>query len=167
MALDTTKTTVADPASPALPKSRWLASPDDFAAFVFAWHSCRLPAAEFTHAAHVAVAAHTLFHSPENALDHLRTGIRRFNESVGGVNSDTAGYHETLTRLWTVLVSRALAEDSHAPATAFDAACIAVHALGHRRDLFRDYYSYDVVASREARRVWVAPDRTGPFGAID
>ena len=33
------------------------------------------------------------------ALDVELPGIiRRFNESVGGVNSDTEGYHETITR---------------------------------------------------------------------
>jgi hypothetical protein len=96
-----------------------------------------------------------------------RTAIRRFNESVGGENSDTAGYHETLTRLWCVVVARALAAANPAPATDFDAACIAVQSLGHRRDLFREYYSWDIVADREARRAWTAPDRIGSFGPID
>ena len=33
-----------------------------------------------------------------------------------------------------------------------------VDHYGTRRDLFKDYYSYDVVKSRAARRDWVAPD---------
>ena len=32
--------------------------------------------------------------------------IRRYNEAVGGTNSDTAGYHETLTQLYVIGVQR-------------------------------------------------------------
>ena len=63
-----------------------------------------------------------------------------------------------------LVVARVLADA--APATDFDAARIAVRDLGHRRDLFREYYSWDVVADRDARRAWVAPDLIGPFGPI-
>jgi hypothetical protein len=162
MPLDLAKT---DSETSALPA--WLASRGRFQEFILAFHSCKLPPADFNHAGHVAVAAHTITHGPEQALDRLRTAIRRFNESVGGENSDTAGYHETLTRLWCVVVARALAAANPAPATDFDAACIAVQSLGHRRDLFREYYSWDIVADREARRAWTAPDRIGSFGPID
>src|ERR1044072_6725295 len=34
---------------------------------------------------------------PDRALPPL---IRRYNESVGGVNSDTEGYHETITQVF-------------------------------------------------------------------
>ena len=162
MPLDLAKT---DSETSALPA--WLASRGRFQEFILAFHSCKLPPADFNHAGHVAVAAPTITHGPEQALDRLRTAIRRFNESVGGENSDTAGYHETLTRLWCVVVARALAAANPAPATDFDAACLAVQRLGHRRDLFREYYSWDIVADREARRAWTAPDRIGSFGPID
>ena len=33
-----------------------------------------------------------------------------------------------------------------------------VDEFGSRRDLFREYYSFDVVKSREARAGWVEPD---------
>ena len=36
--------------------------------------------------------------------------IRRYNESVGGVNSDTEGYHETITRVFLHGVRLFLAE---------------------------------------------------------
>jgi hypothetical protein len=163
MPLDLTKTeTTVATDSATMPA--WLASPDRFHAFVLAFHSCKLPAAEFNHSGHVAIAAHAIFHGPELALDRLRPAIRRFNESIGGENSETAGYHETITRLWCIVVARAVS--SIVPATDYDAACIAVSALGHRRDLFREYYSWDVLADRNARRAWIAPDLTGPFGPI-
>ena len=41
----------------------------------------------------------SILRRPDIDLDEeLPDIIRRFNESVGGVNSDTEGYHETITR---------------------------------------------------------------------
>ncbi len=164
MPLDLTKTEAAATAPAVFAEPVWLASAERFQAFVYAFHSCKLPAADFTHAGHVAVAAHAIFHGPEQALDRLRVAIRRFNESVGGENTDTAGYHESLTRLWCIVVARTLA--SAGPANDYAAARAAVQTLGHRRDLYREYYSWDVVADRDARRSWAAPDLIGPFGPI-
>lgn len=140
----------------------WLTSPEIFHYFVAAWQDCTLPKEAFTHAAHVAVAAHFIAVSPEDALAQLRSGIRRFNEAVGGANTADAGYHETLTRFWTILVAR------HVPAgaTPLRAARAATAEFGHRRDLHTLYYSFDVVRSTEARRLWIPPDLTGPFGPI-
>ena len=36
--------------------------------------------------------------------------IRRYNESVGGVNSDSEGYHETITRVFLAGVRLFLSE---------------------------------------------------------
>jgi len=38
----------------------------------------------------------------------------------------------------------------------------AVAAFGSERDRFRQFYSFDVVRDRRARREWVAPDLTPP-----
>ena len=48
---------------------------------------------------------------PDIDLDAELPGIiRRFNESVGGVNSDTQGYHETITRTYVAGVRLFLSE---------------------------------------------------------
>src|SRR5438067_12891353 len=61
--------------------------------------ACTLVRADWTHEAHLAATLWLLVERPdivpERDLPHL---IRRFNESVGGVNSDTEGYHETITQ---------------------------------------------------------------------
>jgi hypothetical protein len=63
--------------------------------------ACTLARAEWTHEAHLAATAYLLLLRPDIDLDkELPTIIRRFNESVGGVNSDTEGYHETITRVF-------------------------------------------------------------------
>ena len=72
---------------------------DDFLA---AWEAGTLPHSQWTHAAHVAVAACYAFDlTPADALLRTRRGIIHFNNCVGTPNTDTRGYHETLTRLWS------------------------------------------------------------------
>ncbi len=56
-----------------------------------------LPKAEWTHAAHFA-AAFWLLRSPErDALREMPGFIRAYNEATGTPNTDTGGYHETIT----------------------------------------------------------------------
>ena len=58
-----------------------------------------LPRAEWTHEAHLAATTYLLTRRPDIELERdLPDLIRRYNESVGGVNNDTQGYHETITR---------------------------------------------------------------------
>jgi hypothetical protein len=76
---------------------------------------------------------------------------------VGVRNTPDSGYHETLTLFWLGVIEarvRDLAGSSRRLA-----ALGVVAEYGARRDLFKEYYSFDVVASREARARWVAPDR--------
>ena len=56
--------------------------------------SCTLPKAEWTHAAHFAAALWLVAADYEAAGRRMPGLIRAYNESVGGVNSDTEGYHE-------------------------------------------------------------------------
>src|SRR3712207_1970062 len=69
-----------------------------------------LPRADWTHEAHLATCAWLLLERrdilPERDLPAL---IRRYNESVGGVNSETEGYRETITQAFIVAVRGALA----------------------------------------------------------
>ncbi|MFZ9415304.1 MAG: hypothetical protein ACO3CS_10630, partial [Alphaproteobacteria bacterium] len=60
-----------------------------------------LPREAWTHQAHLAVGLwHVLRHGEDAALAMLRDGIRAYNEAVGVPNSDTRGYHETVTRYY-------------------------------------------------------------------
>src|SRR5215212_6139761 len=70
-----------------------------------------LPRGEWTHEAHLAATTYLLLKRPDVDLDkQLPDIIRRYNESVGGVNSDTEGYHETITRVFLRGVRLFLAE---------------------------------------------------------
>ncbi len=119
-----------------------------------------LPHAEWNHEAHLRVGLwHVLRYPPDVALNHLRTRIRAYNEACGVENSDTSGYHETITRAYVVLIadfvgSRSRNEPLEQLADAL------VDALGSR-DLLLEYFSRSRLMSPRARRTWVEPDCMG------
>ena len=77
------------------------------------FEACAIPAKEWTHAAHLVVGLwHVHRYGAADALLRLRSGIRRLNESHGGVNSATNGYHETITAVYVQLLSQYLESGS-------------------------------------------------------
>ena len=117
-----------------------------------------LPRAEWTHEAHLAATAYFLLRHPEiNVEAELPGLIRRYNETVGGVNSDTEGYHETITRIFLHGVRLFLAEADHSEPLHELVNDLLLSPIGRRDWPFR-YYSSDRLFSVEARRDFVAPD---------
>ena len=120
--------------------------------------ACNLPRPEWTHEAHLAATTYLLLRHPEIDLDAELPGlIRRYNESVGGVNSDTEGYHETITRVFLhgvrLFLSEAyLTEPLHELVNE-----LLLSPMG-RRDWPLRFYSRDRLLSVEARRRFVEPD---------
>ena len=83
--------------------------------------------------------------------------IRRYNESVGGVNSDSEGYHETITRVFVHGVRRFLTEaDTSEPLHAVVNELLLSPA-GKREWPLR-FYSRERLFSVSARREFVPPD---------
>lgn len=118
---------------------------------------CTLPRADWTHEAHLAACLWLLTERPDILPERdLPVLIRRYNESVGGVNDDTQGYHETLTQLYISGVRRFLAQTGAGGLVERVNALLA-SATG-ARDWPLRFYSREVLFSVAARRGWVAPD---------
>ena len=117
-----------------------------------------LPRADWTHEAHLAATCYLVMRRPDIDLDReLPDIIRAYNESVGGVNSDTEGYHETITRVYLHGVRLFLREcDGKAPLHAQVNELLRSH-IG-RRDWPLNFYSKERLFSVEARRHFVSPD---------
>ena len=116
-----------------------------------------LPRAEWTHEAHLAATTYLVVERPDIDLDAELPGIiRRYNESVGGRNTDTEGYHETITRVFLAAVR------AHAAETDGQELCTRVNGLllseRGRRDWPLCFYSPERLFSVEARLSFVAPD---------
>jgi hypothetical protein len=120
--------------------------------------ACSLPKAEWTHEAHLAASTYLLTEHPEIDLDVELPGlIRRYNESVGGVNDDRQGYHDTITRAYLHGVRHFLAERDRAGPIHEIVNDLLRSPIG-RRDWPRRFWSAERLMSVEARRSWVGPD---------
>jgi hypothetical protein len=113
---------------------------------------------EWTHAAHLTVGAwHVDAFGADDALLRLRTGIRRLNESFGGVNGETSGYHETITAAYVTLLAEYLdACPADLPLDARVEQLLAGPLAA--RDMLLTFYSRERLYSVEARARWVEPD---------
>jgi hypothetical protein len=115
-----------------------------------------LPKREWTHAAHFAAALWLLRHRGDATFRDMPPIIRAYNESTGVANTDSSGYHETITTA-SLRAGRAwLAARPDMP----------LHvALGEllaspfgRSDWPLAYWSRERLFSVAARRSWVEPD---------
>jgi hypothetical protein len=117
-----------------------------------------LPRAEWTHEAHLAATTYLLLRRPDIEIDkELPSLIRRYNESVGGVNSDTEGYHETITRVFLHGARQFLAE-AHLSDPLHQLVNRLLRSPMGRRDWPLRFYSRSRLFSVEARRTFVEPD---------
>jgi len=130
-----------------------------------------LPKPEWTHEAHLATTTYLLTRRPDIDVDRqLPSFIRAYNESVGGVNSDSEGYHETITRVFLHGVRLFLAEGG-ASGTVRGTVSLRrraepLHELVNelllspmgRRDWPLRFYSRERLFSVEARRKFIPPD---------
>jgi hypothetical protein len=117
-----------------------------------------LPREEWTHEAHLAATTYLLLEHPEIDLDaELPSLIRAYNESVGGVNDDTQGYHDTITRAYLRGIRLFLAE-SDRTAPIHELVNELLHSPMGKRDWPLRFWSRDVLFSVAARRGWIKPD---------
>jgi hypothetical protein len=116
-----------------------------------------LPKAEWTHAAHFSAALWLLTDRPLDEVAAMMPGaIRAYNEASGVMNTDSSGYHETIT-----LASLRAAADflARSPRLALFESCneLMRSELGEPGWLFR-YWTRERLFSVAARRAWVEPD---------
>jgi hypothetical protein len=132
-------------------------SDDELAAIGRGLMERTLPKPAWTHASHFAAALWLLRACPErDCLREMPGMIRAYNETTGVANTETSGYHETIT-LASLRAARAfLAED---PSRPLFVTCNALlnSPLGESSWLLV-YWSRPRLFSAEARRVWVDPD---------
>ena len=120
--------------------------------------TCTLERADWTHEAHLGATTYLLLERPDLDLDEELPGIiRSFNESVGGVNSDTEGYHDTITRTFLAGVRLFLTEANGRDSLHKLVNELLASPMG-KRDWPLRFYSKPRLFSAEARRVFVVPD---------
>ena len=119
--------------------------------------ACALPREAWTHEAHLSACLWLLTERPDIDIDaEIATIIRRFNESVGGVNDDTQGYHDSITRAYIAGVRLFLRETAETVLAARVNALL-LSDIG-RRDWPLRFYSRERLFSVKARRGLIEPD---------
>jgi hypothetical protein len=117
---------------------------------------CSLPKVEWTHAAHFAAALWLLRQPGADADRDMPGMIRAYNEATGVPNTDTGGYHETIT-LGSLRAARAWL--ANRPGVALYEALRQLLASEYGRpEWLLAYWSKPVLFSAAARRAWVEPD---------
>jgi|SRR5436190_539150 len=117
-----------------------------------------ISAAEWTHQTHLVMGAwHVARFGPDEALLRLRAGIRALNAAHGTVDSDTRGYHETITCAYVRLLGAFLTSRPAREAIDATVAALLASPLAAREALTR-HYSRERLFSVAARRGWVEPD---------
>ncbi|MEP1035533.1 hypothetical protein [Ekhidna sp.] len=112
---------------------------------------------EWDHTSHLSVAIYyASAYGYGEALVRIRKNIKEFNESVGTPNSNSEGYHETITQFWLTTafvfieeekfnsISQALSEFLQSPFS--------------KREYPLEFYSKELLMSAEARHKWVKSD---------
>ena len=123
-----------------------------------------LPRAEWNHAAHFAAALWLMRYRPDlDAATTMPGLIRSYNESVGGVNDDQSGYHETIT-LASLRAARGVLEAYPPDMPVYRIVNALLSTNLANPNWLLEYWSRQRLMSVEARRDWVEPDlKTLPF----
>ena len=125
--------------------------------FIQDFEARRLPKARWTHCAHLVAGFWYLSrHDMTQALDMVRSRIRNHNESVGTPNTDSSGYHETITRLYMTAIAAHIELHNILPLERSLSILLASPLA--TSDWPLRYYTRERLFSTHARRNWVEPD---------
>ena len=111
---------------------------------------------EWTHAAHFA-AALWLMRAGYDAPVEMPGMIRAFNESVGGVNGDNSGYHETITQA-SLRAAKGILDLNGSQVPLFQIANALMKTNLGNPNWLLEYWTRDRLMSVDARRAWLEPD---------
>ena len=123
------------------------------------FRTCTLPAAEWTHEAHLVTGIWFLRnYTQEEATCYLRSGIITYNASVGGENTPSGGYHETLTLFWIGVMNHFLSQSRHQELSLWELCQAFLNSPWADKHLPFTYYTKDHLLSTKGRARWVDPD---------
>lgn len=137
------------------------ANPSDIERLVTRFRERTLPKEEWTHEAHLVTAIwFHVNHTPDEAIAYLRSGIITYNDSLGGKNTPTDGYHETMTLFWCRVIAAFV--DANRNRSLVELCSAFLKSVQATKEYPLTFYSREHLFSVKARATWVDPDRA-PF----
>lgn len=115
-----------------------------------------LPKREWTHCGHFAAALWLLRHRPGRVAE-MPALIRAYNEASGVANTDSGGYHETITRA-SLRAAAAFLARHPADRPLHEIIDRLMESELGRPDWLLAWWSRERLFSVAARRAWVEPD---------
>jgi hypothetical protein len=130
-------------------------------AFIAAFESGTLPKARWTHAAHILTGAcyvHSLGEAA--AIARMRDRVSAYNIAVGGQNTPTSGYHETVTVFWIKLLAIGVSNFKilNPMLSRAELVTLVTREFAGYGNIYREFYDFDILTSEEARSIWIQPN---------
>ncbi|NNL88723.1 MAG: hypothetical protein HKP25_06600 [Marinicaulis sp.] len=120
--------------------------------------ACELSEKEWTHGAHWAGAFYIIMQRPDiDAERDMPDMIQRFNNSVGGENTDSAGYHETITQ-GSLVIARLFLEAQNDNPPVYEVCNRLFATKFGKSDWLFEFWTKKVLFSVKARHEWVKPN---------
>ncbi len=118
-----------------------------------------LPKAQWTHQAHCIVALLYCAEWPlAIAMEKIRTNIKSYNISVGGQNTETSGYHETITLFFIGTIAQYLLHSGITQLTESQLPVFLDQPFMDKEYLLQ-FFTQEYLMSKEARMQWQPPDK--------
>jgi len=115
-----------------------------------------LPKAEWTHAAHFAAAIAILSDDNYDAVRDMPGLIRSYNEATGVENTESDGYHHTITLASLFAAQDVLSHSEGLPL--YQTVNVLLGSEYGQSKWLLSYWSQERLFSAEARKDWVGPD---------
>ena len=122
-----------------------------------------LPKKDWTHEAHFAAAIAILSDPKFEAFEEMPKIIQAYNEATGVQNTDTDGYHHTITMV-SLLATKAILTGP--VSSMLDALNQMMRGEFGQSDWVLAYWSEEVLFSKTARKNWVPPNIKAPHFSL-
>ncbi|MEQ9098132.1 MAG: hypothetical protein RIF36_24210 [Imperialibacter sp.] len=122
------------------------------------FETCTLPPTDWSHLAHFVMATWYIYHHPVvEARKLIKDGIKKYNVSNGGKNTEEEGYHETTTEFYIQAIMQYHLEFVEDIGFENFLRELASTNIIHK-DFLLGFYTKELLMSRDARVSWEIPD---------
>jgi len=131
----------------------------DIEHIITSFHAKTLPKEKWTHQAHLITGLHAIQTNGLSAsIPLMREAIKSYNIAVGGENTDTGGYHESIT-IFFLYALEAFASQHKNTTSLPDLVVLLLESKMMERPFILQFYRKETIFSVNARRSWVEPDK--------
>jgi hypothetical protein len=118
----------------------------------------RLPKEKWTHEAHLTAAIwHLVNHDFYEAVCLIKSRIISYNLAVGGENTSTSGYHETITVFWMKWIALFLEQNKNK--SLLEVTNQFLRSSLALRSVTEHFYEKEKLMSTEARSIFIEPNK--------